>query len=76
MEQISIFELEKNIAQIIKNASSGEELIVTKDGKPIIKITPIASRPNAKFGSAKEKIKFIAEDFDETPKEFEDEYMP
>ncbi|MBM4176370.1 MAG: type II toxin-antitoxin system prevent-host-death family antitoxin [Ignavibacteria bacterium] len=76
MEQISIYELEKNIARIIQSASEGEELIVVKDGKPIVKITSISSRPKAKFGSAKEKIKFIAEDFDETPKEFENEYMP
>ena len=39
-------------------ASSGEELVVTKNGKPISKLVPLKTRPKQLFGFHEENWKF------------------
>ncbi|MBU2444020.1 MAG: type II toxin-antitoxin system prevent-host-death family antitoxin [Bacteroidetes bacterium] len=76
MEQITIYELEKNIPLLIQKVKEGEEIVVTHEGKAIFKISPVLKNDNKTgFGSGKDDIIFIADDFDETPEDLK-EYMP
>ena len=74
MYQVNIHEAKTNLSKLIKRAVSGEEIVIAKANKPIVKIVPLKnSKQKRKIGFAKGKIK-IAPDFDEPLEDFK-EYM-
>ena len=50
---------------MVDNAAAGEDVIVSRHGKPLVRITRLvgATKPRLKFGVLKGKVK-IAADFD------------
>ena len=51
----------------------GEEVIIAKDNKPVLKLVPLDQpKQPRKPGSGKGQILYVAPDFDATPKGFED----
>lgn len=76
MQQINIFEASKNLPDLIEAALSGEEIVITKDDQPIVKLVPVSpvkKRWPAKAGTAKGLVT-ISDDFDEPLEDFKD-YM-
>lgn len=74
MQQITLAEASKHLPDLIEAALGGEEIVITKDDQPVIKLTsliPIKRRPQ--FGSAKGLVT-ISDDFDEPLEDFKD-YM-
>ncbi|MBD2772191.1 type II toxin-antitoxin system Phd/YefM family antitoxin [Iningainema tapete] len=74
MQQITVTEASQNLPDLIKAALSGEEIVITKDERPVIKLTPVSPvkrRPT--FGSAKGLVT-ISDDFDAPLEDFKD-YM-
>ncbi|MGK7946311.1 MAG: type II toxin-antitoxin system Phd/YefM family antitoxin [Microcystaceae cyanobacterium] len=56
-----------HLSQLIDLAIKGEDIVITKDDKPVVKISPI-KRP-LKRGSARGKI-WMSEDFDAPLEDF------
>ncbi len=74
MPNIDIKNAENCLPDLIRQTIGGDEIIITQNGQPVVKLVAVAKRPKKRqFGSAKGLIK-MAEDFDETPEEFRD-YM-
>ena len=76
MPQIDIAKALDEIAELIDAAINGEEVIITKDDLPVVKLMPISppkKRRSPLFGSDKGLIA-ISDDFDEPLEEFR-EYM-
>lgn len=75
MQQVTLAEASKNLAQFIDAALKGEEIIILKDEQPVVKLTALEAvkRYPAKAGSAKGLI-WISDDFDEPLEDFK-EYM-
>ncbi len=76
MNQLTLEEAEKSFSRILWEVMAGEEIIITHDQKPIVKLTSLANpkpKKRIKAGSAKGLIK-IADDFDEPLEDFK-EYM-
>ncbi len=71
MTQLDITQAKSNLSKLLDLAISGEEIVITQDDKPVVKISPI-KRP-LKRGSAKGKV-LMSEDFDEPLEDFQ-EYM-
>ena len=73
--QVNIHEAKSQLSKLIEAACSGEEVVVAKAGKPVVKLTPIEpSEPKERqLGRWKGRI-WISEDFDDPLPEFED-YM-
>ena len=70
MQLIDVKEVQAQIFQIIEQASQGEEVIITKDEQPLVKLSSaIGFKKQRQFGSAKGLIK-MADDFDEPLEEF------
>ena len=73
--QININEAETCLAKLGELAWQGEEIVIAKDGKPYLTLTPYREEPAVKqerqFGRLKGQI-WIAPDFDETPQEIID----
>ena len=81
MQQINIHEAKTNLSRLVELASTGEEIIIAKAGKPIAKLAPLEAPPKPRRkGLLKGQIK-IREDFDQPlPEEilagFEDNIGP
>ncbi len=77
MQTIPLEQAEGHLGEIIEKLSPGEEIVLTRDDKPVatIKATPKPDPEPPKFGTLKGTILFIAPDFDAIPEGFED-YLP
>ncbi len=57
--------------EIIKKALLGEEIVIAKDHKPLVKIVPLkTSAYKRKPGSGSGQLLYLADDFDEIPEDF------
>jgi antitoxin (DNA-binding transcriptional repressor) of toxin-antitoxin stability system len=74
MNPVTIAEAAKKLSDLIDAALRGEEIIITKDDRTFVKLTPTTPvKPHPKFGSAKGLIE-MSDDFDEPLEDFKD-YM-
>jgi len=55
VESISTAAAKARFSELIDRAAAGEEIIVTRSGKPRARIVPLADPPKRKFGSMKDK---------------------
>jgi prevent-host-death family protein len=68
--RFSITDAKTRFSELIRKAIAGEEVIIAKDNKPVVKIVPIVTPGRKRVpGSAKGQI-WMAADFDATPEDF------
>jgi prevent-host-death family protein len=73
MDRVPLSEADGHMAELIDRVENGEEIVILRDGKPAVKLVPVAGheasertppgKPPVRFGFAKGQIK-IADDFD------------
>ena len=64
MESVNIYEAKTRLSQLVDRAAGGEDVVVSRNGKPLARITGLAqSRRPVKFGVLKGKVA-IGKDFD------------
>lgn len=64
MVQVNIYEAKTSLSKLIKKVINGEEIIIAKANKPLVKMTQIdGAKPPRKLGTAKGQIQ-ISDDFD------------
>ena len=64
METVNIYDAKTRLSQLVDKAAAGEDVIVSRNGKPIVRITRLeGSKRRIRFGVLKGKIR-IAKDFD------------
>jgi len=74
MHQVNIHEAKTHLSKLIREVMNGEEVVIAKGNKPVVKLTTIqGNNAERKLGSAKGKI-FISKDF-ETPLDDFKEYI-
>lgn len=75
MSTLNVDEAQTRLREVIAGLQPGEEILLTDDGRPLARLVK-ASRTSwpCKAGSAKDKILYIAPDFDAPLEEFK-EYM-
>ena len=73
MSTFNIADAKTHFSELVQKAMLGEEVIIAKDNKPMLKLVPLdePSRPRTP-GSGKGQILYIAPDFDAIPEGFED----
>lgn len=72
--QVNIHEAKSQLSKLIEEAESGEEVIVARAGKPVVRLTPLSGRPERRTPGAWAGKIWIADDFDDTPEEIIDEW--
>ncbi|OIO69374.1 MAG: type II toxin-antitoxin system prevent-host-death family antitoxin [Zetaproteobacteria bacterium CG_4_9_14_3_um_filter_49_83] len=73
MHQVNIHEAKTHLSRLIQEAVAGEEVIIAKGNKPIVRLVAFEEKKTErKLGSAKGIIKFIADDFDAPIDDFTD----
>ncbi|MEW6211774.1 MAG: type II toxin-antitoxin system Phd/YefM family antitoxin [Acidobacteriota bacterium] len=74
MHQIDLNEAKTHLTDLIEAAVKGEEVVITRDDQPLVKLVPVSkTKTKRKPGSAKGMIT-ISDDFDEPLEDFK-EYM-
>ncbi len=72
MTQVELQQAKDRFFELIELAASGEEVIISKDRQPFVKLSPIGRRRQPRqFGSAKGLIT-MADDFDAPLEDFEE----
>ncbi len=75
MKVANINEAENNLSQLIEYALQGEEVIISKAGKPLVKLVRYSPPSTARTpGLWAGKVK-MADDFDVTPNEIINTFM-
>jgi len=71
--QVNLYEAKTNLSQLVEDAARGEEIIIAKNGKPMVKLvaaTPGVKLEKRKLGQLKGKV-WLAPDFDAADAEIE-----
>ena len=64
METVNIYDAKTRLSQLVDKAAAGEDVVVSRNGKPLVPITALVVEKRAvKFGVLRGKVK-IAPDFD------------
>ena len=72
MYQVNIHEAKTNLSKLIKKVINGEEVVIAKGNKPLVKMVHIEpNKAKRKLGTAIGKIK-ISKDFDAPLDDFKD----
>lgn len=67
MEITDIQEAQTRLSQLIERALRGEEVVIARDGNPVVRLAPIETEfPRRPGGQWRGRVK-INEDFDELP---------
>jgi prevent-host-death family protein len=75
MTQATIHQAKTHLSKLIRKALDGEEVIIAKRDKPLVRLEPVHSKKSKrKLGLGKGLVTYIAPDFDE-PLEDLAEYM-
>ncbi|HEY2800263.1 MAG TPA: type II toxin-antitoxin system prevent-host-death family antitoxin [Chthoniobacterales bacterium] len=75
MTQATIHEAKTHLSKLIRKALDGEEVIIAKRDKPLVRLQVIPpAETKRQLGWAKGLVTYMAPDFDAEPEEFE-EYM-
>jgi prevent-host-death family protein len=70
MTQFNVAEAKARFSELVQKAVSGEEIVIAKDNRPLLKLVPLAvPGRNRRPGSAKGRV-WMAPDFDRTPDDF------
>ncbi len=73
--QVRLDEAKVRLLDLIEAATRGEEVLILKDGRPVVRLVPVVpAKRQPRFGSAKGLV-VMAEDFDAPLEDFS-EYMP
>ncbi|MBI4265359.1 MAG: type II toxin-antitoxin system prevent-host-death family antitoxin [Acidobacteria bacterium] len=71
--QYNIAEAKAHLSSLVRQTLSGDEVIIAKDNKPLVKLVPLPA-PRRKPGTAKGLVLYMSPDFDEPLEDFKD-YM-
>lgn len=70
MHQVTIHEAQMQLARLIQQVVDGEEIVIAKEGKPLVKLVHMKeNNPPRRLGTAKGQIQFLS-DFDAPLEDF------
>ena len=71
MKTVSIYEAKTHLSKIIQEVLNGEEVVIARGKKPVVKLVLLESAKNERrlLGQLENKIK-ISDDFDEELEDF------
>jgi prevent-host-death family protein len=73
MVEVGVHEAKTKLSKLLALAEAGEDVVITRGGKPVAKLVPIQRRERPNFGFAAGEFA-IPDDFDETPEWFMEEF--
>jgi prevent-host-death family protein len=76
MSTVTVEEAQTKLSELIEGLTPGEEIVITRNNRPVARLVgePAPARRPRQPGSARDKILYMAEDFDAPLDDFK-EYM-
>ncbi|PZS09263.1 MAG: hypothetical protein DLM64_10825 [Solirubrobacterales bacterium] len=73
MAQVGMHEAKTTLSQLVARAEAGEEIIIARNGKPAVRLSPVAAGTSlaGARGAWRGRVQ-IADDFDELPDDIAD----
>ena len=69
MRLVNMHEAKSKLSKLVEEALAGEEIVIAKAGKPLVKLVPYKPAPEKRrFGGYEDEI-YIPPDFDEADEE-------
>ena len=63
---VNVTDAKTNLSRLLEKAIAGEEIIIMRSGRPMVRLTPVESAPlRRELGSAKGDF-VVPDDFDDT----------
>jgi prevent-host-death family protein len=70
MKVVSVHEAKTHLSRLLECVAAGDEVVISKSGKPVARLTPIKSeKPRVILGSDQGTVRMLP-GFNRTPKEF------
>lgn len=63
MAEVSVHEAKTHLSRLLRRIATGEEVTISRSGKPVARLVPIRNKPVRKLGLDADQVR-IAEDFD------------
>jgi len=64
MKVVNLHAAKTHLSRLVEDAAGGEEIVIAKAGKPMVRLVPVSSKTRRRtFGALKGRIR-IAENFD------------
>jgi len=73
MQQIELSQAQLNLADLLSKALSGEEIIITENDQPVLRLTRITG-PKRKLGAAQGQV-WMSSDFNDSIENLSDDLM-
>lgn len=67
MIQVNIHEAKSRLSQLIAEAEGGEEVVISRSGKPAVRLVPVKSPGGIRFGALEGKVKIPEEFYEPLP---------
>ena len=68
MEKVNIHKAKTNLSKLVERVSKGEEIIISRAGKPVARLVPLDASRARNFGLFAGQV-HIAADFDNLPED-------
>ena len=65
MPQVNIHEAKTHLSQLLSRAALGEEIIIAKAGKPIVRLVPVEEPPQDRILGQDEGLFTVPENFND-----------
>jgi prevent-host-death family protein len=75
MAQVGMHEAKTKLSQLVERAEAGEDIVIARNGKPAVRLTPVARTSSlaAVRGAWRGRVR-VADDFDELPDDVADAF--
>ena len=67
MKTVNMHEAKTRLSQLVAKVEAGEEVVISRAGKPVARLTAVAAPRRARFGFAKGTIEIVGEVDDPLP---------
>ena len=74
MTTVNVHEAKTHLSKLLQRAECGEEIIIARAGRPVVRLQLVAERPKKRIAGIDKGKVFIHDDWDDPIPEFED-YM-
>ncbi len=75
MSTISVEDAKRQLAELIRQVTGGDEVIITENNRPVARLVPASDATPRKLGTLKGTVTYMDPDFDASLRDFK-EYMP
>ena len=69
MAIVNMHEAKTHLSRLVEQALAGEEVIIAKSGKPLVKLAPVGRELTPRPLGTMKGLIWIAPDFDDTPED-------